>query len=435
MQTTRYSILRDQQSWKNCVSHNAVVNATGDLRLPVLEADEHNFLTQGNIKINALDAGESTSWQRVVVEADIPVNTRLRVFVAAKKTPDIPINANAFVEAQALDFFLPSVLNTDATTDNSEINPERFRYLWVIIQLESQDTTQTPRLLQVRAQTAGENYINELPAVYQKEDASNEFFLTHFLELLGAEFGDLDRLLTDIPRRFDPQTAYPQDFSGLAQWLGWDSLPDCNAQALRDLLQDLHLLNQQRGTLQGLEKIILTFTGIQVHIVEHFTQRVHWHLGEMQLGVNTGLSLLPEGMIVPGCADIADNETGQYFPVVGQAVVGQQGPLEKADYGMSLFDEDAFRFTVFVPPGTVCTETQKVKLRTLIDQEKPAFSDYHLCFLQRLELGVSDRLDINAYIGEAYEAKPLGGLRLGWSSYVADPQGTIRLQTGEKFTQ
>lgn len=407
--------------------HRLRTDPSGDVMLVPPEPDSTDAM-HGTLTTEVLDAGQASSWRRVAVDVDAPASTRVRVEVAAASVADAPPR----FELAPHDAWLPSVLGEHEPGANAD--PERFRFLRIRIQLESLDPARSPRLLQVRAQTAGEDYLSQLPAVYAREDAEHGHHLEHLLELFGSRFGDWDRRRQHLPRRLDPHWAPAEDLAWLAQWLGWDELPPLPTDRLRTLVEQLPELNELRGTLTGLRRIIFAFTGIEVQIVEQFRQRPLWVLGDAELGVDTGLSPLADGMVVPGDADLCQVQDDEHAVMtVGQTIVGRQGPLERERFGAPIFDEDAHRFTVFVPPGAACSDQARARLRRIIDEEKPAHADYHLCFLERMQLERNMTIGVDAYVGRAYDPEPLGRARLGQGTYVADPPGRIRIEATNRI--
>lgn len=107
---------------------------------------------------------------------------------------------------------------------------------------------------------------------------------------------------------------------------------------------------------------------------------------------------------------------------VGSAVLGAGGPQSLADYGQGLFSDSAHLFTVLVPPSCDCgpgrTESHQ-RLRAAIDAEKPAHTDYHLCFLKpRMRVGFQARLGIDAIVARGPEPARLDEAVLGRNSFL-----------------
>lgn len=85
--------------------------------------------------------------------------------------------------------------------------------------------------------------------------------------------------------------------------------------------------------------------------------------------------------------------------VVGETVVGAHGPLAAEDFGAPLFDDTAHRFTVRVKAAAVKAPGKLEEIRAVLDAEKPAHTDYHLCVIEPTFLvGVQARIGIDAYV-------------------------------------
>src|SRR5262249_525361 len=115
---------------------------------------------------------------------------------------------------------------------------------------------------------------------------------------------------------------------------------------------------------------------------------------------------------------------GDSCPVlVGQTVVGESEPLNTAEYGAPLYNETAHLFTVSVPAAKLPTPAQRAMLRAVIEREKPAHTDYHLCFVEaRMRVGFQARVGVDAIIAGPPEPLSLEGTILGIESYLGDDE-------------
>jgi hypothetical protein len=107
--------------------------------------------------------------------------------------------------------------------------------------------------------------------------------------------------------------------------------------------------------------------------------------------------------------------------LVGQTVVGESGLLNKADFGMPMFSESAHLFTISVPAGALPSQGQREMLQRVIEAEKPAHTDYHLCFVEpRMRVGFQARLGIDSIVASAPPPMDLSGAALGLDSYLGE---------------
>lgn len=123
--------------------------------------------------------------------------------------------------------------------------------------------------------------------------------------------------------------------------------------------------------------------------------------------------------------------------LVGQTIVGESGPLEKDDFGMPLFSETAHLFTVTVPAGALQHPAQREMLQRVVEAEKPAHTDYHLCFVEpRMRVGFQARLGIDSIVAGPPEPLALTGSVLGVESYLGKGAESGRIgQAGSRVGQ
>jgi hypothetical protein len=110
--------------------------------------------------------------------------------------------------------------------------------------------------------------------------------------------------------------------------------------------------------------------------------------------------------------------------VVGQVVVGQSGPQAAEDFGESLFSETAHRFTVLVPAALIPDDGSRQALVAALEAEKPAHTDYHLCFVEaRLRVGLQARIGVDTIVAGPPEPMQLGETSLGLASSLGLAEG------------
>jgi len=108
---------------------------------------------------------------------------------------------------------------------------------------------------------------------------------------------------------------------------------------------------------------------------------------------------------------------------------GESGPQPESAFGESLFGEYAHLFTVIAPAGSCRDAAHRAALRDAIDAEKPAHTDYHLCFVEpRMRVGFQARLGIDAIVAGGPPPGRLNDTILGRDSYLdAAPAGGGRV--------
>jgi phage tail-like protein len=540
---------------------------------------EQRFVSQGWLTTSEpLDAGKECDWARVHLNADIPAGTavELRVIARDRATPAPTESDWTQASLQPLDCLVPPLPGVQPSAAGSK------RFLWVRAVVTTDEGRVGPRLVQIEAETTSASYLDHLPAVYRREDAKTRF-LERWLRLVQGELDDWERVLEDMPRRFDPMTTPEDQLAWLAQWLAFPLPAGRPATELRNLFAKIPSFYERRGTPDGLRDLVQLHTGQRPTIIEAFHARRMWQLGEIsKLGVDTALPpALPDGMIVPGwvvanpqlmglrgdyyeginfdklkssridtevafdwnggspipgvlssdnfsvrwtgqvlpwhtdlytfhtVSDdgvrlwvdgrlIIDNWTdhartenqgrialteGRWYPIVleyyekmglsvielywssrqqrkevipqsrlyavrdehvglggprtdavdcpvlvGQTVVGQSQPLADKEYGAPLYNETAHLFTVSVPAATMPTPGKREQLRGVIEQEKPAHADYHLCFVDaRMRVGFQARIGIDSIVAGPPAPLSLEGTILGIESFLKDDETQGRI--------
>ena len=110
---------------------------------------------------------------------------------------------------------------------------------------------------------------------------------------------------------------------------------------------------------------------------------------------------------------------------VGHAVVGESRPAAASEFGAALFADHAHLFTVVAPAGSCRDAERRAALRAVIEAEKPAHSDFHLCFAEaRMRVGFQARLSVDAIVAKGPPPLRLDGTVLGRDSFLGgEPPG------------
>jgi|CXWL01.1.fsa_nt_gi phage tail-like protein len=369
----RYLVLRDQHHWDGSIDQPKLVPRNdGALILspPTNTTSPDSTIVSsqsntGELRVDAADAGAGERWERIWLEAEIPLGTSvtLTFFVSHDKTtqpadPDWQMSAS-------LDVFLPALVNNSIA-----------RFLWLRIRLSSSDPAATPALLQVQAATAAPSYLDYLPRIYRRQDTANAF-MERWLALLRSEMGDWEQDLDAFPRQLHARSVDEADLPALASWLALDLPAKLDAHEQRQLLADAPALYRRRGTPIGIRLLALRLLGVKIHILEAFRQRAIWQLGQgAGLGIDTGLAAgFPDGLIVPGFtyADPAfSGLRGDYYEGTNFEIFRHSRPDAKIEFlwaggspGFENFPNDLFsvRWTGQVRPRYDETYT----FRTLSD--------------------------------------------------------------------
>jgi hypothetical protein len=122
--------------------------------------------------------------------------------------------------------------------------------------------------------------------------------------------------------------------------------------------------------------------------------------------------------------------------LVGEVLVGKSGPLNTSDFGMPLFSEAAHLFTILVPAGALPGQAQREMLQQIIEAEKPAHTDYHLCFVEpRMRVGFQARLGVDSIVAQTRPPMELSESLLGLDTYLEENEPASRVGQSARLGQ
>jgi phage tail-like protein len=295
-----------------------------------------------------------TRWHKLVLQADIPANTQVRVsYLIADDVEVFPTDTEhiSLEELNDLCWSAPPLVNPHEALIRSPVG----RYLWLRLQLIGQERL-APTVQSLGVYFPRTSYLRYLPAVYQEEARSRDF-LERFLSLFETFLAQLEGRIDHIVRYFDASATdvVVGDFlRSLASWLAITVDEAWSEEQRRTLVQRAPDLYKKRGTREGIAEIIAIFTGTQPLIVEHFQLR---------------------------CAQ---------EPAVQQLLA-------------RLYGEDPYCFCVLLPvaPGRRDPAQTRQLVQRLVEAEKPAHTCAGILQLQPwVSLDMHTYLGINTYLSE-----------------------------------
>jgi hypothetical protein len=149
---------------------------------------------------------------------------------------------------------------------------------------------------------------------------------------------------------------------------------------------DAFTLYARRGTIDSLRGLIRLYSGATAHIREPARDAGLWALdGEQSiLGFTTMLAPAePQGAVVGTTATLDASHL-----------------IRDEDYGAPLFEDLAHRFCVQVYAADLPDPNALDQVQAVIDREKPAHTDYHLCLIEaRMRVGFQARLGVDTIVG------------------------------------
>jgi phage tail-like protein len=264
----------------------------------------------------------------------------------------------------------------------------------------------SPRIHQMRLEYGRDTAIGSLPAVYGREAAVRDR-LERLLALDERPFRDLDALIADLPRLFDPAATpagpHPAWLPWLAAWLDFDLTDRWTEAQTRELLASAFELYGARGTIEGIRRYLKMYAGVEARITEPAAAARIWALGMTStLGFTTQLaSASASGAVLDATAtlDASHLTRGEHF-------------------GASLFEDVAHRFCVDVYCADLRHPRTLQDVRAVLDREKPAHTVYSLRLIgARMRVGLQAQVGIDTIVAKgparAAVGAILGGARLG----------------------
>jgi phage tail-like protein len=381
------------------------------------------YAVQGTATAGPYDAGDQLEWFRAACQAWVPLGTALVFEVAQQKDPTPAPRPQDWVLVKGLDTLLHPLL--PKTPPSLPPPTKKQRYLWLRATLSTRDSSLSPLLHNIRAETEGEDYRDYLPEIYRRKDEP-KLFLFRLLALARSELGAVEENIDALPWLLAPNFAPYSDLPWLAQWLGLELPRIATDPERRALIERAVALYRRRGTPAGICDFIEIYTGVRPSLVEAFEERGIWILDvASELGFDTGLPAIdPLGMVVPDPDNPVDVGAGCCATPVGAAVVGEAGPLTVAELGEPLFLDAAHRFTVFLPSYRAQESALVAEVRRVIEAEKPAHTDYHLCLVEPdLRVGFQARVGIDTIVGGPPTPLRLDMTRLGLETTLRGIEG------------
>lgn len=462
---------------------NLLVHSGGSIA-PVRLATRSGYLRRGVLWSHAITAGESqVGWHRLQTPgASVESGAYLRLFVHTSDTDtDPPLVDPDGVEPFADQKWRPhsSVPDPFSGVKDLFIGGKPAEFLWVGALLSGNGQT-SPVVQQVRVEFDHDTYLKHLPAIYREDtpcdgthfmldqsliaqksgipngDCAKSLlgnlpdhqicrvtgtcccgdFLLRFVSLFETLFAEVEVRIELLSALFDPR-ATPREFlTWLAGWLALELDEDWDEQKQRQVIARAFEIYGRRGTVGGLREALSVFAGVSAVIEEPIVNGAWWALPAEVVSCNCQKA-------APSQRERQWNETENsslgvttmLAPAHAQgAVIGSTATLDHShlitneEFGAPLFDDLAHQFNVQVYRSQLkCAETLP-NVRAIIDREKPAHTEYHLCVIEpRMRVEFQARLGIDTVVaGPPLETRLREGMPLGEDNPLAgQPAGSL----------
>ncbi|MFD0676893.1 MULTISPECIES: phage tail protein [unclassified Paenibacillus] len=333
-----------------------------ELQQRTLELEESS-LPEGIYLSSELDTTLSeTEWHRFQLEAVIPEETQVRISYFASDRKELMVDGE-FVDLSRYltnsDITLKDKLrSTRDLWSEPIVNPRdallmnaQGRYLWFKLEIMGSER-QSPLLHKLRVYFPRQSLISYLPPIYQEmQDESR--FLDRFLSMFGTFFQDMEEKIDRISKYFDPDAVHGHYLEWLGTWLAVSEDESWGEGKLRQLIKQAPELYKLRGTRQGLSRMLQIYTGSEPYIIEYFQMKQMQERSELR-------ELLSR-----------------------------------------LYGDNPYVFCVMLPQECVQTDKQRLIVESIINDQKPAFTEGKLTLLQPwMYIDMHTYMGINTFLSE-----------------------------------
>lgn len=321
-----------------------------------------NFMEGVFISTSLDTTVDKTRWHKVLIDAQIPRETQLTISYFSADSKNIVIdgkhvNIDQLIKDETIPFVEKERMLAPLFSQE-RINPKdalffqlEGRYLWFRLRLTGSET-ETPLLKKMRIYFPRMSYLSYLPAIFQEDSKSSEF-LERYLSLYAKFLSEMDEQIQSIPRFFDPNLVSGDYLRWLSKWLGIVTDDSWTDEQLRELIRHAPFIYKKRGTKEAIAKVIEIYTGEKPFIVEHFQLEVY-------------------------------KQDATLYEVIKK-----------------LYGDHPYYFYVIVNAETIDSEKKRIIVQSILDEEKPAFTEAKLIILEPwIYLDSHSYLGINTYLSE-----------------------------------
>lgn len=236
---------------------------------------------QGMILTPALespDVPDGRRWLRAEIVGNFPPGVTLQITCAS--TDDIAVRdqlnaiaantalpagqrVQAILAAEDVVWQAPVSLQGSATAPSQAGVPFaaplydiHARYLWVCVTMVAGAGAVLPCISRLSVLYPGRTLMQNLPGIYQREEATPGSFLRALVGVLETTSHTLDDTISSLGANIHPDTATSDWLDYLARWLGlpWDDTLELSQK--RAIVENAELLAAQRGTRAGLKALL-----------------------------------------------------------------------------------------------------------------------------------------------------------------------------------
>ncbi len=217
-----------------------------------------------------LDSRETgTVWHRLRLDADLPEDGRLDLYVMAA-------DGREDVETALRDPALPAetkraLFRQHGAAYTNALDVPLFsiagRWLWFWLEVTGRGSGAL-RIRSVKVEFPRVAFVDYLPQLYRR--GAKDAFLARFLMLFQSVYVDCEERLEGTPGCFAPERAPRAYVAWMAEWFGLDRAADWPEETLRALLPKADWLCRSKGTCASIRFLVQSYTGEVPLLIEQF---------------------------------------------------------------------------------------------------------------------------------------------------------------------
>ncbi|MGD8835929.1 MAG: phage tail protein [Desulfobacteraceae bacterium] len=345
----------------------------------------------GEYYSQTLDKGlETKPWHRLDMDAILPENTSIDIryystdSLTFKRMID-NIHSSGQSDPKKIDeienMLAPLWSEPESPKNGMLFRGEKAagRYLWLKLTLTTFHEASKPALKSMVIYYPRISYLRYLPATYQEDPISSDF-LERFLSAFETVFYDFEKEIKRLFRYFDPAIT-PEDFlPWLSSWLKLALEEDWTAEVKRKLIARATAIYKKKGTPGGIAEFIEVVIGQRPIIYEHTDANKPFVLGGRQYVGDTML-------VSKGAA--------RGFRLGDDSILGLTAIVDVPQRPEDLFKPFTNQFMVMLNLDREQYRRHEQSIKRILDEQKPAHTNYTLRLISDAKLGHSIYLGVN----------------------------------------
>lgn len=247
------------------------------------------------------------------------------------------------------------------------------------------DGRRAPTLRWLRVEYPRDSYLRYLPEMFS-EDRESRDITARFLSIFEAEYADLGRRISELPRLFRPLASDPEYLPWLAARIGLLLDDRWPVEKQRDALARALPLYRRRGTRAAFETFLTDYGAPGLRVIEGFRERTTFILGHSA---------------VLGCNAILQGGCNAPRVVLGRGIRLGTGRLDSRPYAeVDPLVEGRGELVVIVPLAVAARADVLDRVERIAALEAPAGASVRVVTVAPgFRLGIGARVGITTSLG------------------------------------